>query len=88
LAAVADLALRQPSAGRATAASDWDLFVVVPDETSDGDLDPVVAWRLQKGSGVAADVVPCRLAEFTEGRGVPNTLAYEVAEYGMLLYER
>lgn len=68
--------------------SDWDLFVVVPDDTNERDLDPRVAWRLQRGSGVYADVVVCRASEFREARGTVNTLAHEVATRGVLLHER
>jgi len=49
--------------GDARPASDWDLLVVVPDSTDEGDLDPLTAWRLQKGSGVHADVIPCKASE-------------------------
>ena len=74
--------------GEAVAESDWDLLVVVPDEVAEEDLDPVVSWRLQKDSGVRADVVPCRLSDFVEDRSTPNTLAYEAATRGLRVYER
>ena len=50
--------------GNAGSRSDWDLLVVVPDDTEDTRLDPVQAWRLHKGSGVYADVIPYRQAVF------------------------
>jgi uncharacterized protein len=68
--------------------SDWDLFVVVPDDTDEGLLDPRVAWRLQRGSGVYADVIPCWAREFQEDRDTVNTLSYEVAREGVLIHER
>lgn len=68
--------------------SDWDLLVVVSDETPDADLHPMVGWRLRKESGVRADVILCRVGEFEEDRGTPDTLEYEVATRGVLLYER
>ncbi len=68
--------------------SDWDLLVVVPDAIDDEDIDPVSAWRLGKGSGVRADLVPCRASGFREDRETPNTLAYEVTARGRLVYER
>lgn len=74
--------------GEAREASDWDLLVVVPDDTEEGDLDPRVAWRLQRGSGVYADVIPCRASEFREDRGTVNTLSYAAASEGVLIYER
>jgi predicted nucleotidyltransferase len=74
--------------GDARPTSDWDLFVVVPDGTDERDLDPRIAWRLQRGSGVYADVIPCRASEFTGDRATVNTLAYIIASEGVLIYER
>lgn len=74
--------------GGATPWSDWDVFVVVPDETNECDLDPVVAWQLQRGSGVHADVIPCRASDFRGARDTVNTLAYVVAHEGVLIRER
>jgi len=74
--------------GEAVADSDWDLLVVVPDELTDDDLDPLISWRLQKASTVRAEIVPCRAADFAEDRGTPNTLAYEAATRGLRVYER
>jgi len=28
----------------------WDLLVVLPDDAPEGDIDPLLAWQLQKGS--------------------------------------
>lgn len=68
--------------------SDWDLLVVVPDDTDDARMDPLATWKLQKASGVYADVVPCRAAEFQENRRVVNNLCYIAEQEGVLLYER
>lgn len=67
--------------------SDWDLLIVVPDDASDVD-DPLAGWRLQKESGVPSDVVLCRAADFRDDRETPNTIAYEAAHDGVLVYER
>lgn len=74
--------------GDARPTSDWDLLVVVPDDAGESDIDPLAAWRLQRASGVYADVIPCRVSEFREDRGTVNTLSYAVACEGMLIYER
>jgi predicted nucleotidyltransferase len=74
--------------GDAEPSSDWDLFVVVPDETDEGELDPRVAWRLQRGSGVHADVIPCRATDFRNACDTVNTLSYIVACEGVLIYDR
>ena len=68
--------------------SDWDLFVVVPDDTKESELDPLIAWRLQRTSGVYADVIPCWVSEFRSDQGTVNTLSYAVAREGVLIYER
>lgn len=74
--------------GAATADSDWDLLVVVPDAVQDDVLDPVAAWQLGKDSGVRADIIPCRRTDFDEDRRTPNTLAFEASTHGRLVYER
>jgi predicted nucleotidyltransferase len=74
--------------GDAQPSSDWDLLVVVPDTVADSEFDPLVGWRLQKDSGVRADVFPCRASDFSEDTQTPNTLAYDAAADGLLLYER
>ena len=75
--------------GDAHAASDWDLLVVVPDHLPDAAVDdPLIGWRLQKDSGVYADVIACKREEFEAARTTPNTLAFEAVTNGVLLYER
>ena len=74
--------------GDSQATSDWDLLVVVPDDLEDVEFDPLVGWRLQKDSGVRADVFPCRASDFREDRETPNTLAFDAAVDGLLIYER
>ncbi len=73
--------------GEAAAASDWDLLVVVPDGTPDVD-DPLAGWRLKKDFEVPSDVLLCRSSEFEEDRDTPNTIAFEAAHAGVLIYER
>ncbi len=72
--------------GDARPGSDWDLLVVVPDDAVDP--DPLALWRLQKDSGVHADIIACRASDFREDRDTANTIGYVVAREGMLLYER
>jgi predicted nucleotidyltransferase len=68
--------------GVARAGSDWDILVVVDDAAPDAVLDPTVGWRLQRGSGVHADIVCYRAAEFAAEAHVRNTLAHEVVSHG------
>jgi predicted nucleotidyltransferase len=74
--------------GNANANSDWDLLVIVPDETPDPEFDPLVAWRMRKECGIRADVVLYRASEFAEDRATPNTLTFEVATEGVRIHER
>lgn len=74
--------------GEAGPTSDWDLLVVVSDDTRESELDLLTSWRLQKGSGVYADVIPCRSSEFRDDLDTANTLSYVVAREGVLIYER
>jgi uncharacterized protein len=74
--------------GEATDQSDWDLLVVLPDNADDSALDPLTSWRLRKNAGVYADILPCLASDFRGARTITNTLAYEAATAGILLYER
>ena len=74
--------------GDARPESDWDLFVVVPDDTRDEELDLLFLWRLKRGSGVPADVIACRASEFLEACDTVNTLSYVVATEGVRIDDR
>jgi uncharacterized protein len=74
--------------GDARPESDWDLFVVVPDDTRDDQLDLLFLWRLKRGSGVPADVIACRASEFREACDTVNTLSYAVATEGVRIDDR
>jgi predicted nucleotidyltransferase len=73
--------------GEAGAASDWDLFVVVPDDLEAAD-DMFAGYRLRRETRTRADIILCPLSEFIEDRDTPNTLAYEAAHHGVTIYER
>jgi predicted nucleotidyltransferase len=68
--------------GDARKGSDWDILVVVDDAAPEAVLDPAVGWRLQRGSGVHADIVCYRGADFDAESRLRNTLAYEVVTQG------
>lgn len=74
--------------GTETSDSDWDLLVVVPDDTPASVLTTETAWKLRVDGGVAADIVPCSLSDFREYRDVVNTLSYEAAHNGVLVHGR
>jgi predicted nucleotidyltransferase len=73
--------------GESTTASDWDVFVVVPDDLDAAD-DLFAGYRLRRETRTRADVILCPLGEFKEDRDTPNTLAYEAAHHGIVIYER
>ena len=66
--------------------SDWDLMVIVSDDTAEEHLDPLFGWKVQQGCGVYADIVCARRSEFLSDLTVPNTAAREVERDGVLLY--
>lgn len=73
--------------GDSAASSDWDLFVIVPDDLEAAD-DMFAGYRLRRETRTRADIVLCTLGEFREDRDTPNTLAYEAAHHGVVIYER
>jgi len=73
--------------GDASPASDWDLLIVVPDDSDEELFEPLRSWQVRKDAGVPADLVPCRVRDFEEDRSTPNTLAYEASANGVLLLE-
>ncbi|HEU0035761.1 MAG TPA: nucleotidyltransferase domain-containing protein [Kofleriaceae bacterium] len=73
--------------GEAAGDSDWDLFVVVPDDSTAVD-DLFAGYRLRRETRTRADVILCPVSEFVEDRSTPNTLAYEAAHHGVTIYER
>lgn len=71
--------------GEARADSDWDLLVVLPDDAEDDVLDPVFGWRLQRDSGIQADVLTATRGDLNAIWGVPNTIGYVLAREGVRL---
>jgi predicted nucleotidyltransferase len=49
--------------GEAAQASDWDLFVVVPDDLAAAD-DMFAGYRLRRETRTRADVILCPISEF------------------------
>lgn len=71
--------------GEAVIDSDWDLLVVLPDDADDTLLDPVFGWRLQRDSGVRADVLTATRGDLDAVWDVPNTIGYVLAREGIRL---
>lgn len=72
---------------RARPDSDWDLLVVVPDETSDDLLDLTTAWMAVRDLKIAADVIPVRRAEFDAARSQRGTLVQIATAEGVRVDE-
>jgi predicted nucleotidyltransferase len=68
--------------------SDWDLLVVLPDEATEDDLDPVCAWQAVRDLRIPADVIPVRRSEFEEARDHAGTLVRTVVGEGRRVYAR
>jgi len=64
--------------------SDWDLLVTLPEGCDE--VDDFASYDLRRQSGVNADIVFCDRADFDSCVSVPNTLAYEVAHTGVVIY--
>jgi hypothetical protein len=62
--------------------------VVVPDGAPAAELDPVGAYEITRGLGVAVDLVPCTRSVFEEEKHEINTLPRAALARGRLLYTR
>jgi predicted nucleotidyltransferase len=63
--------------------SDWDLMIILPDDSSESLLDPILGWETQHESGVHADILLSLRSEFLADMSVVNSLAREVARDGV-----
>ena len=74
--------------GSAAPSSDWDLFVVLPDDAPETLYDSRLAYEIQKDlKGVYADIIPCPVSNAREDWNVVNSLPHEISRHGVLLYE-
>ena len=62
--------------GQARKDSDWDLLVVVSDDTPLERLTVVAGYEAIRGSGVAADVIPTRRSRFEALKDQVGSLSY------------
>lgn len=75
--------------GTAHADSDYDLLVVVPDDTPRDMLGPVAAWnRVVRGTGIAADVFPCRRRTFETTKDDIGSVTHAAVHQGRVIYGR
>lgn len=74
--------------GGARPTSDWDLLVVVSDDSSDEELDLMHAWQLIRDLRIPADVISVWRSEFEEARDHVGTLVRTVVGEGRRVYAR
>ncbi|WP_166931020.1 nucleotidyltransferase family protein [Asaia sp. As-1742] len=63
--------------------SDWDILLVLPNQATDQDLNPVTAWSVGREAGLVADVVAERDLDVRSAVDVPNTLSYVIHREGV-----
>lgn len=69
-------------------ASDWDLFVVLPDDAPPGVARPSALRRAAAMAKLPIHAVACRRGVFEAKRNDPNSLSHDVARDGVVLYRR
>nr|WP_294508172.1 nucleotidyltransferase domain-containing protein [uncultured Rhodopila sp.] len=71
--------------GDARPDSDWDIWLILPNDAPDADLDPATAWRIGRDAGLIADVVADREEDVLAAVDVVNTLAFVIPREGIRL---
>ena len=69
-------------------ASDWDLFVVLPDDAAPGIARPSKLRQAASTSKLPIHAVACRRGVFEAKRDDLNSLSHDVARDGVVLYRR
>ncbi len=72
--------------GDAQTESDYDVYVVVPDETPVDRLSLVSAYQAVRPVGIAVDIIPCRQSVFERRRHLLGTIAHSVHAEGVRVY--
>ncbi len=74
--------------GRARAESDYDILIVLPDDTAEDALSMRSAYWLGDRADVTTDLIPLTISEFNDDKDVLDTLARAAWLRGRCLYER
>ncbi|MCB9743525.1 MAG: nucleotidyltransferase domain-containing protein [Alphaproteobacteria bacterium] len=74
--------------GDARPDSDFDLLVVLPDDTPDDQADYDAVYAPVLGSGIGCDIVPCRLSEYQSVMGDASNPWRESWSRARSLHER
>ena len=68
--------------------SDYDLLVVVPDDTPRERRSVPYAFEASRETRIPADIVPCTRTGFDKAKDHVGTLSYEAKHFGVLIYGR
>lgn len=68
--------------------SDYDLLVIVDDDTPQEKLRLEAGYTARRGYRRPADVVPCRESTFRRRARITGTLCHTAATEGIVVYER
>ncbi len=71
--------------GDSTDESDWDIFVILPDDVEPGKFNTVTLWKPLADLGIALQVIPVRRSVFEEKRNDVNSLSHEAYRDGIVL---
>ena len=74
--------------GRARPDSDYDIMVVLSDQSPKWATDFMAVFELTCGLGIPTDIVPCSRASFEAEKDQSWTLAYAAFHQGKQLYDR
>ena len=74
--------------GRADSDSDFDLMVVVDDDTPQERFSWQARYEARRNYHRAVDLLLCRESVFAAKARIPATLAHTVANEGVIVYER
>jgi predicted nucleotidyltransferase len=70
------------------AVSEWDLFVILPDDAPPGIARPSALRRAAAPAKLPIHAVACRRGVFEAKRHDPNSLSHDVARDEVVLYQR
>lgn len=74
--------------GEAGPDSDYDLLVVLDDDTPPEKLSLKAGYEARRSYHRSADVIPVRERTFRENSRIAGTLSREAAESGVIVFER
>ena len=68
--------------------SDWDLLIIVDDETTQEQVNWRVMGKVRRGIRGAVDLIPFRETTFRDRQNTKGSLPWIAATEGMVVYER